>query len=621
MLSFAVNMSHRERTVFVSSLAIAAAFAASACSRPTSTDCHPACAEDYECISGSCEPICDPPCPEGWVRHHPTATGFYGDPDASTDPGWEPGPQCGGLDSDFDWIRDYIEGEGDQDGDTIPNVGDDDSDGDTILDRHEAGDLDCDTVPLDSDGDTIPDFMDLDSDEDGVPDSAEAGDEDPETRPVDTDGWSHQDYRDTDSDNDGLGDAQEQEIGTNRLSEDTDGDGWGDMDEIASVAGDPLDPGAAPAAGERIFWLWYRGRSQYETLTVDLDYRQTDVFFLVDDTHSSREAVEALTTALPATVVPEMTMLVPGLHTGSGQFSGWQMPGTILPAGCLMPFMGIARVKDGSVPDLAADVSSIPHCPEPLLGAAVVESIFDVAGDSPGSLWPPSDTCPDGVGGACFSASSRRVIMLLVSGEIPASTPAGHGAFRTLSDASDLLEESGVHLVGLVAADDPSDPAYFPILGLAEGSGAVDFTGRPIVHLLGSDGSMTATGVMDAVRDVALRMPTDASIVERDGADWPATGEEVDATNLISTVYPLDWSPPPGFSPSEACDGIDYGKFLGCVPGTTIAFKIYYRNYSVEQETMGRVFGAAIDLEGTDGYVFARIPLSFVVPALDGDSE
>jgi len=98
------------------------------------------------------------------------------------------------YDSDADRIPDNLEGEGDFDGDGIPNRLDTDADGDGILDRIEGyGDADKDGKPnfldLDSDGDTIPDklegaadadadgkpnFLDSDSDGDGIPDKEEA---------------------------------------------------------------------------------------------------------------------------------------------------------------------------------------------------------------------------------------------------------------------------------------------------------------------------------------------------------------------------------------------------------------------------------------------------------------
>ncbi len=126
------------------------------------------------------------------------------------------------IDSDNDGVNDNVgtpfeiadaDGDGiiddatDTDGDGIADVIDRsgnfgtarDSDGDGILDDTEG--------QGDTDGDGLPDFQDEDSDNDGIPDSTEAG-VDPDN-PVDTDGDGMADYVDTDSDNDGIDDRLE----------------------------------------------------------------------------------------------------------------------------------------------------------------------------------------------------------------------------------------------------------------------------------------------------------------------------------------------------------------------------------------------------------------------------
>lgn len=64
------------------------------------------------------------------------------------------------VDSDGDAICDEQEGEGDPDGDGLPNSRDTDSDGDGTPDRTEAGDGDLSTPPRDSDGDGVIDALD-----------------------------------------------------------------------------------------------------------------------------------------------------------------------------------------------------------------------------------------------------------------------------------------------------------------------------------------------------------------------------------------------------------------------------------------------------------------------------
>ncbi|NOY24802.1 MAG: hypothetical protein GXP62_02925 [Oligoflexia bacterium] len=194
------------------------------------------------------------------------------------------GASTAGADFDGDTILDIHEGDGDPDGDGLPNWQDTDSDGDTISDATEAGDSDPVTLPIDSDVDGTPDFLDRDSDDncitdpnekhdtgagpgdadgDGVADYADNdndGDGIPDTvelrgtcdLPLDSDGDRTPDFMDTDSDNDGIGDIYESGMGDyvaspvdtdgdgtpDYLDLDSDGDGISDADE-GGTGGDP----------------------------------------------------------------------------------------------------------------------------------------------------------------------------------------------------------------------------------------------------------------------------------------------------------------------------------------------------------------------------------------------
>lgn len=157
-------------------------------------------------------------------------------PDSGTDSAVpdDGGPveRCGLADDpDEDFISSMDEGDGDLDGDGIPNSEDDDSDGDMIPDAVEAGDMSCTSDPIDTDMDGTPDFLDRDSNGDTVPDANQRVV--PETNdPADQDGDGELDYRDLDVDGDGIPNAEE-------LSEtgelvDTDMDGTPDVFDIDS---------------------------------------------------------------------------------------------------------------------------------------------------------------------------------------------------------------------------------------------------------------------------------------------------------------------------------------------------------------------------------------------------
>lgn len=117
------------------------------------------------------------------------------------------------TDSDDNGIPDVTEGTGDADGDGIPNYRDIDDDNDGFTDATEiAGNGGS---PLDTDGDGLPDYRDADSDGDGVMDAAEG------VENQDDDGDGIPNYQDKDSDNDGIPDLIEFGLG----AYDTNGDG------------------------------------------------------------------------------------------------------------------------------------------------------------------------------------------------------------------------------------------------------------------------------------------------------------------------------------------------------------------------------------------------------------
>lgn len=135
------------------------------------------------------------------------------------------------ADSDGDGIPDAVEyasgaslpPDGDADG--TPDYLDVDSDNDGIPDVLERGPNGL--SPLDSDNDGTPDYRDADSDNDGVPDSVERGSDGLHPRDTDRDGIP--DYLDPDSDNNGIPDAVELGSDGLRRQQDTDGDGIPDF--------------------------------------------------------------------------------------------------------------------------------------------------------------------------------------------------------------------------------------------------------------------------------------------------------------------------------------------------------------------------------------------------------
>jgi len=72
-------------------------------------------------------------------------------------------------------------------------------------------------------------------------------------------------------------------------------------------------------------------------------------------------------------------------------------------------------------------------------------------------------------------------------------------------------------------------------------------------------------------------------------------------------------------APAEAVSHIDETTYVKTIPDTEVSYKIYFRNYSLEQGRIGLLFSVDLILKNDKGFVFDRWPLKFIVPSLPGD--
>lgn len=114
----------------------------------------------------------------------------------------------------------YVEQDTDHDG--LKNTIDPDIDGDNVVNEKDAFPLNP-RESADTDGDSKGNNADTDDDNDGVPDKFDDLPLDP-NETIDTDKDSIGNIADTDDDNDGITDKDEENIGTDPINPDTDGD-------------------------------------------------------------------------------------------------------------------------------------------------------------------------------------------------------------------------------------------------------------------------------------------------------------------------------------------------------------------------------------------------------------
>lgn len=140
---------------------------------------------------------------------------------------------------------------------------------------------------------------------------------------------------------------------------------------------------------------------------------------------------------------------------------------------------------------------------------------------------------------------------------------------------------------------------------LADATGSYSSTGSRYVFPIGYDGTGLSRAVVDAVVDLANynRMDISARAVDN------ATSTTVDERGFVDAITAVSWGP-------GSCSGISGGStFVQCLPGTSVDFRISFRNDIVMPTAVPQVFTFWIEVLGDGTFVLARIPVRIVVPA------
>lgn len=523
---------------------------------------------------------------------------------------------------------------GDPDGSVVvrTDAPDDGSDGDddTITDTQEGDGV------VDTDRDGVTDDADVDSDGDGIVDRDEAGDSDPSTPPIDSDGDGRADYRDLDSDGDGLPDADEAAAGTDPTDADSDGDGVGDLVEVAAGT-DPGDPTDSPRTrGDFFFLVPYMQPPEppRDTLVFGTAIQRADVHFMIDTSISMQDQIDAVRTALTATIVPGVRAAIPDVEFGVGEFD--LCPQSTYRAG---QCHGIAQTLTSNadttlitaaLASLSADCSGV-H--EPYAQSMWVWATGDT------SRWPsmtPPSCAAGEVGLGCVRAGALPILVMIGDEPYDESHDTGGtsctGAMCTScatfpSQAEILAAFAAIRGRVIVLGDTGSptrSPEWAPIV---TGTGAVDGTGAPLIFPA-SDATTVAGAVVDAITTLASSTPLDITARARDVVEGPA--DTVDATIFIERIEPnttggiADPSDPTlicvGGLPTTDVDGDGFAEtYPDVAPGTPVCFDIVARRNSTVMPTAEpQVFRAQVDVVGDGITVLDTRDVYFLVPSIDG---
>ncbi|MEM9192781.1 MAG: hypothetical protein AAGF12_26640 [Myxococcota bacterium] len=603
-------------------------------------------------------------------------------------------------DTDGDGIPDYrdpdIDGDGisnivefgsnpepaDTDGDGTPDFLDLDSDGDTILDQQEG------STDIDEDG--IANFRDDDSDGDGIGDALEAGDGElttppfvcpnevnPRTGEVQADGFA--DFADPDSDNDGVPDGDERALGSDPCNVDSDGDGFGDLVEVARsqincpdgntgvACGCATDPACVIPDTDFFVVLPFNGDPEDRVLEFGTEIRQAGIFFLTDTTGSmggTLDNVKAQVGAPGTGLIDRISAVIPDAWFSGGQHDDF-------------PFGGYGSAGAGDVAFELAIRSTPPDLPgmPPGTGREAVSTAFNAinlhgGSDGPesqtealyqivtgeGAMWSGSggmhvtrryvgDCLDGGFGAPCFRTGALPVIIHFTDicahegppGEDPQCdpytgiTPTPH----TWAQAVAAMNAVGAKYIGVNASGNERcatsvgpngfSPCYY-LRQTADATRSVDLDNNPLVYDLpnNSAGTIFADTIVEAVNTIATRVPFDITTALRDD---PTDPQGVDATRFIKRRVPSCGATPPvepcwqaamGVDQADAVAAYDTSTFFGVLPGTRVQFTIRFRNDFLEGNREVQIFIAFIQVTGGGTSVFDERQVFIVVPANTG---
>jgi hypothetical protein len=447
----------------------------------------------------------------------------------------------------------------DTDGDRSPDWRDADSDNDTIRDRDEGG--------ADRDRDLTANYRDTDSDGDGIDDRDEAGDDNANTVPVECaaelnaqdvsmvrpDGLP--DFLDFDSDNDGAGDREERAAGTSRCNVDTDGDGQGDVVEIA-YCGRRMMNGCGADPMRRIpptdyFVVLPLGAMESRELEFGTNIRVADVMFLADTTGSMTAVLRSVrdSIATPGTgIAARVRAQIPDAWFGVGHYEDYPrsphaatndrvshplcpgLPGSSPDRHCQMAsYGGIMITRDEMAVQTA--VNAIPGgaggdglstSVESMYQMIVGDGYYDRSSPVPctngtgtNNCWVPPTACAEGrFGGACFRQGSLPILVhysdtqshygarnpgaATFNREPTGITPRGH----TSDELMTAMRRVGARMISLnalsstmcegrVLAQHEATNPCYDFRVWAEGTGSVNVDGVPFIFDLRAGGGQS----------------------------------------------------------------------------------------------------------------------------------
>jgi hypothetical protein len=450
-----------------------------------------------------------------------------------------------------------------------------------------------------------------------------------------------------DCDLDGL--ADDEETATSARDADTDGDGRGDLIEVAyersRCATDPnacdcaTDATCTPADDFLAVVLPSGPDRAALDLTLDTTPRRADVFMLFDTSRPMADVLPRIGSALAWEPLGQrIETLVPGGRYGIGRHEDFPFAphGVATDHAFALDLAMTPGYRNMFLPVL--QTLSLGDGGDP--AGSHLEALYQIATGRGGQWETPggeeyliealADHCPGPTSGApCFDPDVLPVV-LHFTGTCehggPASDDPTCGAYEAFSpgyaahgfgEAASALADAGVRYVGLntsaaaCSTGDltvPGSPCAL-LIALAEQTGQHDFRGARLVHdlPLSADRAAIADEIVRAVERAVHHVRFDVTASARDrGARFIESVEP-------AVEAPCAEPPPHADSCDEAVDSSRASGIHGVVPGTLVRYRLVFRN-DEPAAPRSRMVDAAVDARG-DGRLLSTRRVHVVIPA------
>ncbi|MBX3271437.1 MAG: VWA domain-containing protein [Sandaracinaceae bacterium] len=395
---------------------------------------------------------------------------------------------------------------------------------------------------------------------------------------------------------------------------DSDGDGIPDIADDCPGPGAIRNPDGTCASAYYFHVLPYGGPAEIDPLAVRVQVRTADVYFLMDTTGSMGGELNRLKTDLTSGtfisgcsggIIGAIRCTIPDAWFGVGYHDDYPYS----------PFGGSGDDVYRNRQDITSSVSSAQTAVNGLGlhwgndgPESQTQALYAIAtGNGFGSYLSARSGCAAGRWGyPCFRDGTIPIVVLFTDAPFH-NGPYGYNYYGTpggvAASWTQTVNALNARNIRVITIQSGGTYGLDDARALADATGSYSSSGSRYVFSINHDGSGLSSAVVNAIVDLANYNRMDITARATDN-----TATAIDERRFVSSITAVSWGP-------GSCTGISGGHtFVQCLPGTSVDFRIAFRNDFVMPTSVPQVFNFFIEVIGDGSYVLQRIPVRIVVP-------